>query len=370
MSGSLCFSQLYPQQRPIGAAATDSSGSITGAPDGKTGVTSTSSQDVKALMQNVLLRNGPMLDSGHTLQVRRIVAIAPNSSATSAPTFYRDSKGKPSLHFGDSGASLWTDIVRHSATTATRAATLPNSSRRLRRLPSRMASTYSTNCSGEGGGACSEVRQIAAKSTAQYPHTECDVPLSSAYIRWFLLQPPSRAFLTEPLRGGSMAPMDSNIYFSLEEYEANFASAMHAQVRRSEDASASLVTDKAIFASARRSLQELNAVLERTRRGGSGDGAGRTGATASSSMFQLVCARTEKTAAEGNDASEDAEQATIFMRASVLQLLQTAYYSAHFLRRLPPGDVVFLEQLCGSVYCICIVCVCVMQEFRWRELTS
>lgn len=51
----------------------------------------------------------------------------------------------------------------------------------------------------------------------------------------------------------------------------------------------------------------------------------------------------------GAQVGDDAESRTrVFVRASVLQLVQTGYYSERFLPQFPPQDRQALQQLCGA----------------------
>lgn len=303
--------------------------------------TSDAGADLRATMRDLLIRNGPVLESGQTLQIQRIIAVLPSRNAISSQSTATEaastSKGKPSLHFGDCGSSAWLEIARSTIQTAI-PVLAPLSRRSHRRLPpprGPVSTTYSTSAEA------SEVRQFATKTTPQFPRTECDVPLSSTCIRWLLASDPQHS------RDGSswMQTIDSNLYFDLEEYEENLTKAMGLESALASTTNTSFVTDKVVFASARRSLHDVNLILEQAR---------KTRSSSSSSSTQahhqiLIARRAESCPDSSNcDGQQQQRRESVYVRATVLQLLQTAYYSEQFLRRLSPNDVAFLEQLCGQ----------------------
>ncbi|KAF1330372.1 hypothetical protein FI667_g5136, partial [Globisporangium splendens] len=336
VNDSLCFTQLYPAQ--MSRAATTGKSDASGGSD--------ATEPLKTSMQLVLLRNGPTLDVGHTLQVQQIVAIGPRTKSSAASEQDR-SKGKPSLHFGDSGVSSWMSIVRHSRL-PTQPAPL-SSARRVRQLKSTAASFAIRDAKGY-----SEFRQLGSISTtAQFPRTECDVPLSSSYIRWLLQERENSPGLSNE------TVVDSNVYFDLDEFKANFANVVTTQRSKgagTDDSSwtaglpSALVTDSAMLASTQRSLQEIESTIAKI--------GGARGGTLPASLptHQLMIARPATSNNSSTSSSDETpspkqgenKKETIFMRASVLQLLQTAHYATAFLTQLSPSDVVFLEQLCGN----------------------
>lgn len=297
-------------------------------------------------MRDLLIRNGPVLESGQTLQIQRIIAVLPSRNnnvkfhLAAAVDATSSNKCKPSLHFGDSGSSAWLDIARSTIQAATPPA--PLSRRSHRRLPpskgTASATYFDTSATGEN---LSGIRQFATKTTLQFPRTECDVPLSSTCISWLL----ASDSIESPHGGLSwMQTIDANVYFDLEEYELKLTKSMGGESALASATDTSFVTDKAVFASARRSLHEVNLILEQAR--------SSTSSPLSSQAHQIMFARSAENSAGSSEKLEGQQQQrreSVFVRASVLQLLQTAYYSKQFLLRLSPSDVVFLEQLCGSV---------------------
>lgn len=300
-------------------------------------------------MRDLLIRNGPVLELGQTLQIQRIIAVLPSSNnsvnfhSAVAADATSSSKCKPSLHFGDSGSSAWLDIARSTIQAAT--PPVPLSRRSHRRLPPSKGTTSATYFDASATGEKSSgIRQFATKTTLQFPRTECDVPLSSTCISWLLASD-----FIESLGGGSslMQTIDTNVYFDLEEYELKLTKVMGGESALASATGTSFVTDKAVFASARKSLHEVNLILEQARSSAS--------SPLSPQAHQIMFARRAESSAgsseklEGQQQRQQQRRESIFVRASVLQLLQTAYYSEQFLLRLSPSDVVFLEQLCGSV---------------------
>lgn len=308
------------------------------------GSSDANSTALKAAMRDLLIRNGPVLESGQTLEIQRIIAVLPSKSSTSphsAASTLSDasnsSKAKPSLHFGDSGASAWLNIARSTIQAAT-PLSVPSSRRSHRQLPpSKRAVSATFSTSSTTTGETSEIRQFATKTTLQFPRTECDVPLSSTYISWLFASGSIHCFG----KTSWAQTIDSNVYFDLEEYELKLTKAMGLGSALASANGTHFVTDKAVFASAQRSLHEVNLILEHAR---------KLSSSSPRQVHQILLARraqncTDSSKLKGHQQQQHSRE-SIFVRASVLQLLQIAYYSDQFLRKLSPSDVVVLEQLC------------------------
>jgi hypothetical protein len=139
---------------------------------------------------------------------------------------------------------------------------------------------------------------------------------------------------------------DANIYFDMAEYEHNLAAVMqnYATSAAMDDASPQFPVNHAVLASARRSLREISAILERPRE--------QKETLAADTIFAPRPRRSGESLSDeysasiaSNQTEADGELVSVFARASVLQLVQTLYYSKSFLASLPPDDVDTLRNL-------------------------
>ncbi|KAG4062452.1 hypothetical protein PC123_g2700 [Phytophthora cactorum] len=258
----------------------------------------------------------------------------------------KSSKLAPSLHFGVSASEMWTEVLKNmvsqSSPSKPQRVISSSSTRRIRRPPSSKDATppelepsFST-CDGR----CSVFRQLAIGDTPQFPGTACDVQLSSIYIQWMLsTQSQSRDPVPNDVTSGSdwiqhVSVADYNIYFDVAEYEQKFAAIMQNYATSAVSDVASAI-DHAVLASARRSLREVSTILERTR------------AEKKDYSADTIFA-TRKIQSGDNSSSSQPKDPSIFARASVLQLVQTLYYSRRFLTMLPGVDVAVLRKLYPS----------------------
>ncbi|KAL4173378.1 hypothetical protein KRP22_005334 [Phytophthora ramorum] len=213
---------------------------------------------------------------------------------------------------------------------------------------------------------------LASADTLQFPGTACDIPLSSAHIGWMLprrTNSQDTGSATDRTGGRGYEELaDSNIYFDIAEYEQNFAAVMqnYATSAAMDDTSMSSSVGHAVLASARRSLREMSAILERSRE-----------------QKEAYCADTVFASRQMRDDANDAMiskvvdgRHAIFARASVLQLVQTLYYSKCFLELLPPADVDILRKLyptslfgegCLSTLYVPVVSTPVEQKVQQQE---
>lgn len=331
LNDTVRFSQLYPSARtnPRKDAARACHSS-----------TSSANDDIEARIREVLIRNGPVLAPNETLQLCRVVAVTltpPSMRSSSNPKAATESKKnmKPSLHFGDSGVDVWTDLVRASIRAVAPTPAVSSSRRANGRCQPPSTQTHSFVAATGSGGARSEIRQLATTSTLQFPCTECDVPLSSACVSWLLKDP---YYSDADLSCRWMCTLDVNVYFDLDEYEQSLETAATDKTRgfvhsiRTSVSSSQAISDVTTLESAKRAMHSVNMVVERTR---------RDSPTLSSSCNAVLAKRRLPPAT-----TTLTERKSTFVRATVLQLLQTAYYATQFLPQLSASDNARLEHLC------------------------
>ncbi|KAG7379898.1 hypothetical protein PHYPSEUDO_008020 [Phytophthora pseudosyringae] len=307
---------------------------------------------VKTVVQRALQEHGPAMENGDMLMVRSVISLRRTNRSCRGTE--KSSRVAPSLHFGTSAAEMWTEVLEDmmsqaSPTKPRRALPLSSSStRRIRRLPpSRdttalsLGSIFSTS-----GGTSSTFRQLPTEVTLQFPGTACDVPLSSVYIRWMLpaqshsQDPPAANGVTtgnDWLQHVSVA--DYNIYFDIAEYEHNFAAIMqnYATSAALDEATTTFPIDHAVLASARRSLRGISSIFERTREQKEGHSA--------DTIFAARQLQPCNYAPKIFDWPNQSQERSVFARASVLQLVQTLYYSKRFLTLMPGTDADILRKL-------------------------
>ncbi|KAE9038242.1 hypothetical protein PR002_g6121 [Phytophthora rubi] len=335
-----------------------------------------SKASVKSVLQMALQEYGPALENGDSLIVRSVITLRRSPSTRRAPQ--KSSRSTPSLHFGAVAAEMWTEAVGalmdpQHASKPRRTMSSSSSTRRIRRLPPSRggAGEPSMSAFSTSGGMCSMFRQLAARETLQFPGTACDVPLSSVFIRWMLSRGADCGdLLTGDGEGktegqcGELA--DSNIYFDIAEYEQNFAAIMqnYATSATMDAASMPFPIDHAVLASARRSLREISAILERPRE--------QKEAQSSDTIFAPRQMRNGDHEAASNQPQAAHGDHSIFARASVLQLVQTLYYTKNFLSLLTPADSDILGKLYPTTLfgegCLSTLYVPVVDGGRKREV--
>lgn len=310
LGASVRLTQLFPSSAPQAPAQPDSADAVTA-------------------VRELLARNGPVLAATERIEIERIVAVtsAPSPQPTSAKRLSdaTDSgKRTPSLHFGDAGPDVWTAIARRAAESTT---TRASSARRLphRRLPSTRAFATTSNACG------SEIRQLSAHSTAQFARIACDVPLSSSPIAWLLRDLAPRSTESHAQRWHDL--LDTNVYIDMSEYAPSLQRLKDALAQSQDHKTTRFVASRDALASARRAFERALQALATAHDGASADRQRHAG------VCLAFCASDDRTRAAPRT----------FVRASVLQLVQTTYYANVFLPRLAPSDTVALEHLCGSV---------------------
>ncbi|KAL3656898.1 hypothetical protein V7S43_018236 [Phytophthora oleae] len=327
-----------------------------------------SADSVKVGFQRILQEHGPAMDNGDTLMVRSVTSLRSATRARRAPE--KSNRVAPSLHFKASAGEMWSEILENMMNQGSSikprrvASSTSSSTRRIRRLPQSKGATESLNLESiyrTGGGFCSRFRQLATETTAKFPGTACDVPLSSVYIQWMIpAESLDRAPNNEP-QCDSVA--DYNIYFDVAEYEHNFAAIMqnYATSAAMDEASATFPINQAALASARRSLREISAIFERTREQKEGHSADTIFASRSNPPSR----------SKHFDSFKQSQEPGVFARASVLQLVQTRYYSKRFLPLMHGEDVDALRKLYPSALfgegCISTLYVSVVAGLRDKE---
>ncbi|KAE9002794.1 hypothetical protein PF005_g11817 [Phytophthora fragariae] len=283
-----------------------------------------SKASVKSVLQMALQEYGPALENGDSLIVRSVITLRRSPSTRRAPQ--KSSRSTPSLHFGAVAAEMWTEAVGalmdpQHASKPRRTMSSSSSTRRIRRLPPSRggAGEPSMSAFSTSGGMCSMFRQLAARETLQFPGTACDVPLSSEKMR------------------------DSAASLRIPTY----------------------ISTLLMLASARRSLREISAILERPRE--------QKEAQSSDTIFAPRQMRNGDHEAAFNQPQAAHGDHSIFARASVLQLVQTLYYTKNFLSLLtPPADSDILGKLYPTTLfgegCLSTLYVPVVDGGRKREV--
>ncbi|GMF64553.1 unnamed protein product [Phytophthora lilii] len=317
---------------------------------------STGKLSVKTILHKLLQEHGPALENGEMLQVRSVISLR-NATTQPAPT--KTSKTTPVFHFATTAAEVWTEVLGNlkgslNATKPRRSAS-SSSTRRIRRLPPSRGSIVSTSepvpALSTRSGERSAFRQLDAGVTSQFPGTACDVPLSSVFIYWMLLKQfddlntlPNEASGTSR-RCWYSELADSNVYFDIAEYEHNFAAVMgnYATSAAINASSNPFRSDDAVLASARRTLRRVSAILERSREQKSSYSADTIFAPRQTKGNSCIIGDAVDLSASNQEA--DASGHSIYAQASILQLVQTVYYTKRFLEMLPPADAATLRKL-------------------------
>ncbi|GMG14687.1 unnamed protein product [Phytophthora fragariaefolia] len=306
---------------------------------------------VESVLQKALQEHGPTVEDGHTLHVRSVISL--RKSSHTRRVLDKSSRFAPSLHFGASAAELWTDVMGTMARLSNpskprRILGSSSSPRRKHRLPPSRngAGKSSIPIFSTSDGMCSAFRQLVATHTPQFPMSACDLPLSSVFITWML--PKQTAYE----RGGDTDRSaswryselaDTNIYFDITEYEQNFTAIMqnYATSATMDAASMAFVVDQEVLSSARRSLRETSAILERPHEQKKAQSADTI--FAPRQMRNSACDTLPKQPNIGHG------DHGLFARASVLQLVQTLYYSKIFLSLLSSAEIDSLRKLYPTI---------------------
>lgn len=306
-----------------------------------------------------MISHGPNLAPGQTIEIDTIVSVKGGVSSP-IPSTEKTKRSNSSLHFSESSADAWQEIIDELQRSRARPLSSARSTRRIKRLPSASGRSSSESATSacfrtDDDGRCSKIRHLTAGKTPQFANTECDIPLSSAYIQWLhpaILQRSS----TGSRRGSAFA--DCNIYFDLAEYYCSYQSKL--QVAADLADVSTQVTDAAALTSVHNALRSVNAILESYRLFLKANGS--IDFLLASYPGELCRGYTEPREGETNE--------RLFVRGSVLQLVQTAYYNDQFLIQLSTQDCVALLQRwatlsvvlfgyrrawmsCSQVCCVC-----------------
>lgn len=271
-----------------------------------------------------------------------MLAVKKGARSSAQPSPEKCKRPQSSLHFDDSAAEAWNGIVnelqqnyRDQRAAARPAPASARSTRRIRRLPvssqQRSVSDLAVfQTQQQGSWSC--VRQLVTTETPQFTGIECDVTLSSSFVRWLT---PSASQLCQ--QGWYDDLVDCNIYFDLSEYHCKFSTSLQSTEGSDQYGG---VSDMAVLSSVRSALKDVNDILD----------AYRATLQAGRSLNDMVAAlpdalllgQCEEQTGDDIDGRE-----RVFVRASVLQLVQTIYFSTQFLPQFPPPDRLALQQLCG-----------------------
>jgi len=178
----------------------------------------------------------------------------------------------------------------------------------------------------------SRVRHLVVSETPQFTAIECDVPLSASFIHWLT---PLASQRCKPCRLDDH--FDCSVYFDLGEYHRKFSARIQSTESTDHDA---VVSDMSVLSSVRSALKDVHDILDTYR---ATLQAGRpVSEVVAAFPGALLLSQCDVQAGDGADSRD-----RVFVRASVLQLVQTGYYSEQFLPQFPPQDRQALQQLCG-----------------------
>lgn len=252
-------------------------------------------------LQALLVKHGPTLASDQFIRIENVISV----SFTHKNASVLQENAKPSFHFSEAGSTQWVESLSSVIQMIN-----ASSKRQAIRMPLRIMPLLIN------GEPCSELRQVVRREILQFSGIECDILLSSAYIRWMLRVPnvqteeESENTWKECAHDKLMIPIDANIYFNLEEYERNILM-LSDPPKEKVEGPVTFVQDKAMIASIHQALR-----------------------------FVRMCI------ANGQDSINTMQNKQgVFIRASVLQLLQTTYFSMIFLPGLASRDVAYLERV-------------------------
>ncbi|DAZ95604.1 TPA: hypothetical protein N0F65_006090, partial [Lagenidium giganteum] len=255
------------------------------------------------------------------LQLQQLVVVKMTGSMAAVKTRIESGKVKPRFVTGDSARQTWAELMESYGELMPVSSS--SSSRRARRLPTRSAYTISTNSNR------SKFRQLQRNRVVQFPLFDCDLMLSSSCVLWLLRRPQINDHgAGSPSSSPILDLHDCNVYFSLQEYEARYAESFRRPLSSDQDGALQRV-NKSQLAAIRRALQSLNAILDQC----------------TSLVSEPSSASLPASAIAGHVLAviDNDDRRNVFVRASLLQLLQTTYYSTNFVKQLAPEDATFLE---------------------------
>lgn len=258
---------------------------------------------LQANLQALLVKHGPTLAPDQFVRIDNVIAVS--YAHKNASVLQENSKA--SFHFGEAGSTQWVESLSSVIQIIN-----ASSKRHARRLPLRSIPLLIN------GEPCSDLRQVVGRETLQFSGIECDILLSSSYIRWLLRAPNvlqaeemSARTWKERAYAKLKIPMDANIYFRLDEYEKNISRLSDSPIETAKGP-VTFVQDKAMMASIQHALRFVRMSI-------------------ANDHDSVNVVRTK----------DD----VVFVRASVLQLLQTTYFSMNFLPALASRDIAYLERV-------------------------